>query len=113
MAKEKMTLRQGLDLVVLKRPIAQPNPGFILQLKLYEKELLGSVSDVPFNLAKAKAKLESSKNQTEAEEEEVNDSVPQEVQSELKEVKDGVQMMKLTGDEVGAHEVEDQLNGLA
>lgn len=54
-AKKQMPLKEGLELVRSKRPIAEPNPGFILQLKLYEKEMLGKVSDV-LVVVKAKGK---------------------------------------------------------
>jgi len=54
-AKKQMPLKEGLELVRSKRPIAEPNPGFIFQLKLYEKEMLGKVSDV-LVVVKAKGK---------------------------------------------------------
>ena len=47
-----MTLKEGLELVRAKRPIAEPNPGFIIQLKALEKELFGKLSEVPVFLSK-------------------------------------------------------------
>ena len=40
-----MSLKDALTLVRSVRPIAEPNPGFIEQLKSYELQKLGSVSD--------------------------------------------------------------------
>jgi hypothetical protein len=54
-----MPLKDALELVRQKRPIAEPNPGFILQLKLYEKGLFGSNSEVPLNLKNAKNREEA------------------------------------------------------
>jgi hypothetical protein len=54
MGRQQMTLREGLDLVKSKRPIAEPNAGFIIQLKAYEQSLFGKLSDVPIFLSKVK-----------------------------------------------------------
>lgn len=87
MVKHKMPLKEGLELVRTQRPIAEPNPGFILQLKYFEKELLGKVSDVPVVLAKQK-----------------------EEGSELKEVQDGIEQMAISGDQEGVKEIEEKLH---
>lgn len=42
-----MNLKQALDHVRTKRPIAQPNPGFMIQLKAFEKVIFGVLSEVP------------------------------------------------------------------
>ena len=39
-----MKLKDSLDLVRLTRPAAEPNAGFLLQLKAFEKAVHGSVS---------------------------------------------------------------------
>jgi hypothetical protein len=39
-----MTLKDSLDLVRKTRPAAEPNAGFLIQLKAFEKAVLGSVS---------------------------------------------------------------------
>lgn len=52
MGRKGMNLKEGLDLIRSKRPIAEPNPGFILQLKAYEKSIFGVLSDVPVFLSK-------------------------------------------------------------
>ena len=36
MKEKKMTLKEGLDLIVSVRPFACPNKGFMVQLKEYE-----------------------------------------------------------------------------
>lgn len=46
MTKHQINLRDGIDLVKSKRPIACPNPGFMLQLKVFEKGIFGKNSDI-------------------------------------------------------------------
>jgi hypothetical protein len=55
MGRKGMNLKEGLDLARLRRPIAEPNPGFVIQLKAYEKSLFGVVSDVPVFLSRKPA----------------------------------------------------------
>ena len=69
-----MKLKESLDLVRLTRPAAEPNAGFLLQLKAFEKAVHGSVSTgVP--IFKKKAAEDSLKTQDE-EEEKVEQSPP-------------------------------------
>ena len=42
-----LDLRTALNHLQRQRPIAQPNIGFIVQLKSYEKSIFGQCSDVP------------------------------------------------------------------
>lgn len=46
MAVLKLDFRQSLDHLQRQRPIAQPNIGFMVQLKNYEMQLFGKCSDV-------------------------------------------------------------------
>ena len=46
MAVLKLDFRQSLDHLKRQRPIAQPNIGFMVQLKNYEMQLFGKCSDV-------------------------------------------------------------------
>jgi hypothetical protein len=39
-----MTLKDGVDLVRKTRPAAEPNGGFLIQLKAFEKAVHGSIS---------------------------------------------------------------------
>ncbi|CDW90467.1 dual specificity protein phosphatase 1 isoform 2 [Stylonychia lemnae] len=100
MVKEKINLRDGLELSRQKRPIAQPNPGFILQLKLFEKELFGVNSDVTVRA--------SSINKPDQAKEELVKDLSQE-DSSIKEINDGIQQMKLSGDEEGAQELQNKI----
>jgi len=52
MGRKGKTLKEALEIIRVNRPIAEPNPGFIIQLKAYEKMLFGSLSDVPVILNK-------------------------------------------------------------
>ena len=56
MAELKTDLKESIDHLKQRRPIAQPNIGFIVQLKNYEKELFGKCSDVPILSATASVK---------------------------------------------------------
>jgi len=51
----------GLEMVRAKRPIAEPNPGFILQLKAQESVIFGKMSNVPLFLSKERQKKEEEK----------------------------------------------------
>ena len=44
MKRQGMSLRAALALVILARPKAVPNPGFLLQLQELEQELFGCVT---------------------------------------------------------------------
>jgi protein-tyrosine phosphatase len=39
MKEKKITLKDGLDMIWKVRPIAAPNPGFMIQLKALEKDV--------------------------------------------------------------------------
>lgn len=84
-----MNLRNALDHVRARRTIAEPNPGFIIQLKAFEKVIFGVLSDCPIILSK----------KTEAKDGETQE----------KEITDGIQQLKIMGDEDGAKEIEDQM----
>ena len=47
MAEMEVDLKQAFEHLKSQRPIAQPNIGFLYQLKAFEKELFGINSDVP------------------------------------------------------------------
>jgi hypothetical protein len=47
MERKKMTLKDSLNLVRAKRSIAEPNPGFFVQLLKYERKLFGENSMLP------------------------------------------------------------------
>lgn len=60
--KEKsINLKDGLDLVWKVRPIAAPNPGFMIQLKALEKNTLGTTSECEVMQGDWKTKLEALK----------------------------------------------------
>eukprot|EP00347_Sterkiella_histriomuscorum_P002635 403367385 len=112
MAKNQTTLKDGVELVRSKRPIACPNPGFMLQLKLYEKSLFGTNSDIPVILdKKQKQSVEDSKNQDlTVDQVQTNDSDNNGVQNSLiKEVQDGIQQIQMSGDEEGASELTEKI----
>lgn len=52
MAKQGYTLREALVHLKACRPIAEPNLGFVVQLKAFEISLFGKSSEVPLNLMK-------------------------------------------------------------
>lgn len=58
MGRKNMNLKDALELVRSKRSIAEPNVGFLLQLKAYEKSLFGVLSEVPIILSKKAKTLE-------------------------------------------------------
>ena len=107
-----MKLKESLDLVRLTRPLAEPNAGFLLQLKAFEKAVHGSVS-TGLPIFKKKAVDDSLKTQ---EEEKVEQSPPdvvteQKVETSVKkEIEDGIEQMKIQGDQEGAEEIEDKLS---
>ena len=45
MKEHRLTLKDGYARIVAVRPIAAPNQSFVIQLKLYEKEIFGENSD--------------------------------------------------------------------
>ena len=59
MIKErKIALKDGLDLIWKVRPIAAPNPGFMVQLKALERNILGANSEVEVMQGDWKDKLD-------------------------------------------------------
>ena len=54
MKEHRLTLKDGYDRIKAVRPIAAPNQSFVIQLKLYEKELFGKNSETQFKLVKLK-----------------------------------------------------------
>jgi hypothetical protein len=106
-----MKLKESLDLVRLTRPAAEPNAGFLLQLKAFEKAVHGSVS-TGLPIFKKKPVDDSSKTQEEEKQEQSPpDVVPvQKVEtSEKKEIEDGIEQMKIKGDQEGAKEIEEKV----
>jgi hypothetical protein len=107
-----MKLKESLDLVRLTRPLAEPNAGFLLQLKAFEKAVHGSVS-TGLPIFKKKAVEDSLMTQEEVKEEQSPPDVVtvQKVEtSEKKEIEDGIEQMKIQGDQEGAEEIEDKLS---
>ena len=51
-------MKSALDLVREKRTIAEPNPGFMIQLKAFEKFIFGTVSDCPLVFPKPEISAE-------------------------------------------------------
>jgi len=47
MSEMQLDLKVSIEHLRSRRPIAQPNFGFLMQLKNFEKELFGKNSDVP------------------------------------------------------------------
>jgi hypothetical protein len=47
MSEMQLDLKESIEHLRSRRPIAQPNIGFLMQLKNFEKELFGKISDVP------------------------------------------------------------------
>jgi hypothetical protein len=50
-----MDLKRALDHVRERRTIAEPNPGFMIQLKAFEKVIFGTMSDCPIVFRKKEA----------------------------------------------------------
>ena len=48
MAKQRVVLKDAVIHLKARRPIAEPNVGFTIQLKAFEKAVFGECSDVPF-----------------------------------------------------------------
>ena len=90
-----MNLRTSIDLVRTKRTIAEPNPGFIIQLKAFEKVIFGSLSDVPLVLSK---KPSPEVGVAGPSEETVGDIPVAEGSGLANEIEDGIQQLKLKGD---------------
>ncbi len=121
MGRKNISLREGLDLVRSKRPIAEPNPGFMIQLKAYEQLLFGQMSDVSVFLNGKPKKTESGEIKPIDDGEEFVEVADEEVfvdeetdenatnSSELKEVTDSIQQMKIAGDTEGAKDLEAQI----
>jgi hypothetical protein len=79
-----MNLKVALDHVRERRTIAEPNPGFMIQLKAFEKVIFGIISDCPIMISKKLIKMGDTKgaevttelvNQQNSEEKEIADAV--------------------------------------
>ena len=46
MMDKGLSLKDAVQLTRSKRTIAEPNPGFMIQLKGFEKLILGTLSDI-------------------------------------------------------------------
>lgn len=89
-----MDLMRALNHVRERRTIAEPNPGFIIQLKAFEKLIFGVMSECPIYIKKKD-----------------NKAPQREITQDplAKEVTDGIEQMKLSGDLEGAKDLEMQL----
>jgi hypothetical protein len=56
-----ITLKDGLELIWKVRPIAAPNPGFMIQLKALEKNVFGTISECEVMQGMWKEKLDALK----------------------------------------------------
>ena len=61
MIKRGFTLKDGLEHIWKVRPIAAPNPGFMIQLKALEKKTHGEISECEVVLGMWKTKLNALK----------------------------------------------------
>ena len=55
---KKIPLKEGLEMIWKVRPIAAPNPGFMIQLKALEKNCLGENSEIDIVQGMWKEKLD-------------------------------------------------------
>ena len=94
MMDKGMNLKDAVELTRSKRTIAEPNPGFMIQLKAFEKVIFGTLSDISIVVSK-KAVLKD-----------VEEPGKDSASSVSKEIADGIQMLKISGDEEGAKEIE-------
>lgn len=60
MKEMQVDLKTSLDHLQKQRPIAQPNIGFLIQLKQYEQDLFGKCSDVPIRIPKTAKEIAAS-----------------------------------------------------
>ena len=61
MMDKGMTMRAALDHVRERRTIAAPNPGFMIQLKAFEKFIHGTNSECPLVIPKDEGMSEAQK----------------------------------------------------
>lgn len=92
MMDKGMNLKDAVELTRSKRTIAEPNPGFMIQLKAFEKVIFGTLSDISIVVSRKAV-------QKDVEE-------PGKESSVSKEIADGIEMLKISGDEEGAKEIE-------
>jgi hypothetical protein len=50
-----MNLKDAVEHVRARRTIAEPNPGFMIQLKAFEKVIFGTLSDIGIVVRKKEA----------------------------------------------------------
>ena len=62
---KKINLKDGLEKIWAVRPIAAPNPGFMIQLKALEKDTLNEVSECDVMQGMWKDKLDALKKEKE------------------------------------------------
>ena len=101
MMDKGLSLKDAVELTRSKRTIAEPNPGFMIQLKAFEKVIFGTLSDIGIVVSKKATQkdiVEPGK------ENETSES------SVSKEIADGIEMLKISGDEEGAKEIEKQIS---
>lgn len=96
MMDKGMNLKDAVELTRSKRTIAEPNPGFMIQLKAFEKVIFGTLSDISIVVSRKAV-------QKDVEE-------PGKESSVSKEIADGIEMLKISGDEEGAKEIEKQMS---
>jgi hypothetical protein len=52
MMDKGLSLKDAVELTRSKRTIAEPNPGFMIQLKAFEKVIFGTLSDIGIVVSK-------------------------------------------------------------
>ncbi len=95
MMDKGLNLKDAVELTRSKRAIAEPNPGFMIQLKAFEKVIFGTLSDISIVVSKRALQQDV--------EEPGKESTATSVS---KEIADGIEMLKISGDEEGAKEIE-------
>jgi hypothetical protein len=87
-----MNLKVALDHVRERRTIAEPNPGFMIQLKAFEKVIFGILSDCPIMISKKLIKMGDTKGA------EVATELLHQQTSEEKEIADAVDQLEIVGE---------------
>lgn len=91
-----MPLKQAFDLTKERRTIAQPNAGFIIQLIAFERVIFGTTSRLG-DLINKKAEVNE------------EDGTQKSEQAVDKEIADGIEMLKISGDEEAAKELQNEI----
>ena len=91
MKEMQIDLKTSFEHLKAQRPIAQPNLGFLMQLKQFEKDLFGTNSDVPIKASEPNSKLDLG-----ADEKPTNAEAQsnEEKASQTKELADSIELLK-------------------